>query len=177
MFDFVVPTEPTQHQYSRELLKESLTHSLLLLSEHYHVELRVVTSLQDAASKVDSVLGGAASAPYAITLLQQLRGLFLAMARREGSTALEAAQVQTLFSMAGSTILSRQAYGTLLSLPCRLPFDRAQDLVRRLVEAVTAVRATDEGARQPKEELRSEFLKRKGGVGARNMVRMVRAAQ
>ena len=94
----------------------------------------------------DSVLGGAASAPYAITLLQQLRGLFLAMARREGSTALEAAQVQTLFSMAGSTILSRQAYGTLLSLPCRLPFDRAQDLVRRLVEAVTAVRATDEGA-------------------------------
>ena len=61
MFDFVVPTKPTQHQYSRELLKESLTHSLLLLSEHYHVELRVVTSLQDAASKVDSVLGGAAS--------------------------------------------------------------------------------------------------------------------
>ena len=95
----------------------------------------------------ETMLEEAARSPVGEVVLTQLRSLFLRVALAAGGTdpSLSEPQIVTLFGLSGSTVAAQRLYDSGLTLPGKLPWQRAKRLLSVFLDALAASRVVTVG--------------------------------
>ena len=111
------------------------------LSSDSALAVRLIAISRVVRSKDESILTTAAAAPAGVAFLSALRAAVLRVALAVGGAdrALNEVGVAALFNLAGSCIASQRAYDSGMSLPARLPWERAKALLAALLDSLAAI--------------------------------------
>jgi hypothetical protein len=117
------------------------------LANDSSVALALVALSRLVRSRDEPTLAGVARSALGQAVLAALRAATLRVALAVGGadTSLGEAQMQTLFNMSASHVAAKRLYDGGLSLPSKLPWPRAKELVAALLDALANARLTQLG--------------------------------
>ena len=97
----------------------------------------------------DDILHPAAQSPVGIAVLDALRAAVLRVAVASGGadSAMSEMQVTTFFNLSASHVATKRLYNGGLSLPSKLPWERAKALLAALLDSLSSARGADVGYR------------------------------
>ena len=119
------------------------------LANDSSLAVRLVSLSRLMQARDDEILHPAAQSPVGIAVLDALRAAVLRVAIAVGGAdpAMSAMQVTTLFNLSASHVATKRLYDGGLSLPSKLPWDRAKALLAALLDSLTSARGADVGYR------------------------------
>ena len=117
------------------------------LANDSSLSVRMVLLSRLMRTRDEIMLEEAARSPVGEAVLAQLRSLFLRLALAAGGIdpSLSEAQILTLFGLSGSTVAAQRLYDSGLTLPGKLPWQRAKALLSVFLDALAATRVVTTG--------------------------------
>ena len=117
------------------------------LANDSSLAVRMIVLSRLMRTRDETMLEEAARSPVGEVVLTQLRSLFLRVALATGGTdpSLSEPQIVTLFLLSGSTVAAQRLYDSGLTLPGKLPWQRAKRLLSVFLDALAASRVVTVG--------------------------------
>ena len=100
-----------------------------------------------AKTRDEAILNVAAASPMGTALLDALRPVVQRVAGTVAGSALTLAQMITLFNLSASHVASRRLYDSGLTLPSKLPWPQAKELLAAFLAALTTAVVSESGTR------------------------------
>ena len=119
------------------------------LANDSSLAVRLVALSRLMRARDDDILHPAAQSPVGIAVLDALRAAVLRVAVASGGadSAMSEMQVTTFFNLSASHVATKRLYNGGLSLPSKLPWERAKALLAALLDSLSSARGADVGYR------------------------------